>query len=139
MSDVMSLAEKLIDKAKTVVVASLDARGNPDMRAMLAPRHREGLAQFWLTTNTSSSKVAEFEANPNAALYFFDEFHFTGLTLYGTMETLRDEASRKLIWKTGDRMFYKEGVNDPDYTVLRFTATRGRFYKSQHVTVFEVS
>jgi general stress protein 26 len=91
-----------------------------------------------LTTNTSSSKVAEFEANPNAALYFFDESDFTGLTLYGTMETLRDEASRTLIWRPGDRMFYKQGVNDPDYTVLRFTATRGRFYKSQNVTVFDV-
>jgi general stress protein 26 len=80
-----------------------------------------------------------FEANPTAALYFFDEANFTGLTLYGTMATLRDEASRKLIWRTGDRMFYKEGVDDPDYTVLRFTATRGRFYQSQDVTVFNVS
>jgi general stress protein 26 len=138
MSDVTRLAKELIDRSATVVVGSLDARGNPDMRAMLAPRHREGLVRFWLTTNTSSCKVAEFEANPKAALYFFDESQFIGLTLYGTMETLRDEASRNLIWRAGDTMFYKEGVNDPDYTVLRFTAAHARLYQSQTVTPFNL-
>jgi general stress protein 26 len=33
-----------------------------------------------------------------------------------------------MIWREGDTMYYKQGVTDPDYCVLRFTATRGRYY-----------
>ena len=33
-----------------------------------------------------------------------------------------------MIWKKGDTIFYKKGVTDPDYCVLKFTATSGRYY-----------
>ena len=33
-----------------------------------------------------------------------------------------------MIWRRGDTMFYKGGVTDPDYCVLRFTAESGRYY-----------
>ena len=44
------------------------------------------------------------------------------------MEVLEDAQSKELIWQDGDTMYYPEGVTDPDYCVLRFTATQGRFY-----------
>ena len=34
------------------------------------------------------------------------------------------------IWHAGDTMYYPEGVTDPDYCVLKFTATSGRFYSN---------
>ena len=40
----------------------------------------------------------------------------------GTMEVHTDQESKNSIWKKGDTMFYKGGVTDPDYCVLRFTA-----------------
>ncbi|MDR0429182.1 MAG: pyridoxamine 5'-phosphate oxidase family protein, partial [Tannerellaceae bacterium] len=48
--------------------------------------------------------------------------------LIGTMEVLEDAVSKEMIWRDGDTMYYKQGVSDPDYCVLRFTATRGRYY-----------
>ena len=44
------------------------------------------------------------------------------------MEVLTDNASKEMIWREGDTMYYKEGVTDPDYCVLKFTAISGRFY-----------
>ncbi len=35
---------------------------------------------------------------------------------------------KNAIWQKGDTMFYKKGVTDPDYCVLKFTATSGRYY-----------
>jgi general stress protein 26 len=134
--DARERAEKLVGESETVVLATVDVEGRPDVRAMLAPRHREGLRRFWLTTNTSSRKVNEIDADPRAVLYFVDERSFVGLTLYGTMEALRDEASRRLIWKPTDTIYYSQGVNDPDYTVLRFTATTARLYESLSVEEF---
>ena len=53
---------------------------------------------------------------------------FRGVMLRGTMEVLTDSASKEMIWQEGDTMYYPEGVTDPDYCVLKFTATSGRFY-----------
>lgn len=50
--------------------------------------------------------------------------------LRGTVEVLTDSASKEMIWEDGDTMYYKEGVTDPDYCVLKFTATSGRFYSN---------
>lgn len=48
--------------------------------------------------------------------------------LTGTMEVLQDDEIKKEIWRTGDTMYYREGVTDPDYCVLKFTAVKGRHY-----------
>ena len=120
--------EKLVASRPTVYVASVDAEGCPNVKAMLAPRVCEGLRTFYLTTNTSSMRVAQFRRNPRAALYFCDEARFVGVQLCGTMAVLEDAASRRLVWREGDTEYYSQGVDDPDYCVLRFTAAEGRVY-----------
>ena len=44
------------------------------------------------------------------------------------MQVLCDDEIKKEMWRTGDTMFYKKGVTDPDYCVLKFTAEKGRRY-----------
>ena len=68
---------------------------------------------------------------------FYDSRAFRAALLNGTMEVLHDSASKELIWRTGDEMYYPKGVNDPDYCVLRFTATSGRYYANFTSVDFE--
>jgi general stress protein 26 len=58
--------------------------------------------------------------------------------LKGTMEVLQDKASKEMIWKNGDEMYYSKGVADPDYCILRFTAHNGRYYTNFKSEDFEV-
>ena len=55
-------------------------------------------------------------------------FKYEGIMLTGTMEVLQDHEIKQEIWRTGDIMFYRKGVTDPDYCVLKFTAVKGRYY-----------
>ena len=132
--DIMRDPEKtiggLIEKQKVAFIASVDADGFPNMKAMLAPRERNGIKTFWFTTNTSSMRVKQYMKDPKACIYFYDGRFFRGVMLKGTMEVLTDPASKERIWKDGDTMYYKEGVTDPDYCVLRFTASSGRYYSN---------
>lgn len=48
--------------------------------------------------------------------------------LTGTMEVLQDDKTKREIWRTGDLLYYRQGVTDPDYCVLKFTAAEGRYY-----------
>lgn len=130
MRDAEKTVGNLIDKQKTAFIGSVDAEGFPTIKAMLQPRKREGIKHIYLTTNTSSMRVAQYRANNHACMYFCDRRFFKGVMLQGTMEVLTDSASKEMIWREGDTMYYKEGVTDPDYCVLKFTATSGRYYSS---------
>ena len=51
---------------------------------------------------------------------------------------LTDQKTKDMIRRKSDRIFYKGGVADPDYCVLRFTAESGRYYcdlKTESFTV----
>lgn len=130
MRDAEKTVGNLIDKQKTAFIGSIDAEGFPTIKAMLQPRKREGIKHIYLTTNTSSMRVAQYRANNHACIYFCDTRFFKGVMLQGIMEVLTDSASKEMIWREGDTMYYKEGVTDPDYCVLKFTATSGRYYSS---------
>jgi len=128
MRDPEQTIGNLIDSQSVAFIASVDADGFPNLKAMLTPRQRVGIRQFWFTTNTSSLRVSQYRENPQAAIYFYDKRFFRGVQLLGTMEVLTDSATKEEIWRDGDTRYYSGGVTDPDYCVLKFTAKRGRFY-----------
>lgn len=118
-----------ISKQKTAFIASVDENGFPNMKAMLAPRKIQGDC-FYFSTNTSSMRVSQFMNNPKASVYFYNRgrVKYEGIMLTGTMEVLQDDNIKREIWQIGDTMYYKQGVTDPDYCVLKFTAIKGRHY-----------
>lgn len=120
---------EFIQKQKVAFIASIDSEGFPNMKAMLTARKIEGNC-FYFTTNTSSLRVSQYRRNEKASIYFFNRgrFRYEGVMLIGTMEVLEDAKIKQDIWRTGDTMFYKKGVTDPDYCVLKFAATKGRHY-----------
>ena len=86
MSDLQKELEPFPDEAGLSFVGSVDDGGFPQVKAMLAPRGREGLRVFRFSTNASSMRVAQFRRNGAACLYFCDPRTFRGLLLTGTME-----------------------------------------------------
>lgn len=128
MRDANQTIGNLIDKQGVTFLSSVDDAGFPNTKAMLPPREREGIRVFYLTTNTSSMRVAQFRQNPKACLYFCDRRFFRGVMLIGTVEVCEDDETKARIWREGDTVYYAKGVTDPDYCVLRFTAEKGRFY-----------
>lgn len=121
---------KFIDKQKVSFICSVDKDNFPNVKAMLKPRKYNGIKEFYFSTNTSSMRVKQYQENPNASIYFYHKglIKYEGLMLLGKMEVLTDEETKRSIWKKGDSIFYKKGVTDPDYCVLKFTAEKGRYY-----------
>ena len=129
---------KMIDKSSTSFVSYVDEDGYPITKAMLKPRKRNGIKEIWFSTNTSSDKVRYFRKNNKASIYFIDKRYFRGVSLIGTIEVLETTEAKEMIWQTGDEMFYKEGVLDPDYCVLKFTAYKGRYYSNFKSENFDI-
>ncbi|MHB1296454.1 MAG: pyridoxamine 5'-phosphate oxidase family protein [Anaerolineae bacterium] len=128
MRDPEATIGNMLDNASKALISSVDEEGYPNTKAMNAVRMREGIRYLYFSTNTSSMRVRQYRQNPKASVYVFDARFFRGVMLRGTMEVLEDAESKAMIWREGDTRYYSEGVTDPDYCVLRFTATSGRYY-----------
>ena len=120
---------RFIAKQKTAILASVNERGFPVVRAMLAPRRIEGNELFF-TTNTSSKKVRQYTENNKACVYFFRRgiVRYRGVCILGEMEVCTDPPTKESIWRPGDKMFYRQGVTDPDYCVLKFRCLSAEYY-----------
>ena len=128
----------MIDKCSIAQLCYVDRDGFPVTRAMLKPRERNGLREFFFTTNTSSEKVSALRSNPKASVYFVDRRFFRGVSLAGTAELLEDAATKARIWRDGDEQYYSQGVTDPDYCVIKVTVRKGRYYSNFKSTDFAV-
>ena len=130
MRDTEKTIGKLMDKQSICYISSIDKDGYPNTKAMLKPRKRNGIKEIYFSTNTSSLKVQSFKKNPKACVYFCDKRFYRGIMLKGTVEVLEDKESKEMIWQFGDTMYYKKGVTDPDYCVLKFTSISARYYSN---------
>ena len=139
MRDAEKTIGNLIDKQGVSYIASISEDGFPNIKAMLPPRKRIGIKEFYFTTNTSSMRAAQYRKNPNASIYFCDKRFFRGVMLVGSMEVLEDSENKEMIWREGDTMYYPLGVTDPDYCVLKFAATGGRYYSNFKSETFEIN
>ena len=120
---------KFISKCRTAFIGSVNEQGQPVVRAMLAPRKIED-DEIYFTTNTSSKKVKQFTKNNAACVYFYKRglLRYRGVCIIGEMEVCTDQCTKEEIWRPGDKMFYKQGVTDPDYCVLKFKCRSAEYY-----------
>ncbi len=129
---------KFISEQKTAFIASVNEQGYPVVRAMLSPRKIQGNNVFF-STNTSSKKVKQYLANNKACIYFYKRgrFKYQGVTITGDMEVCTDQPTKDMIWRIGDRLFYKQGVTDPDYCVLKFRCVSAEYYCNFKTEIIE--
>ena len=138
MRDAEKTIGNLISKQGVAFISSVDGSGFPNTKAMLPPCKTEGIKTFYFHTNTSSMRVSQYLENPKSCLYFCDRRFFRGVMLVGTVEVLQDAETKKTFWKDDYTMYYSQGVSDPDYCILRFTAQHGRFYSNFKSENFDI-
>lgn len=128
MDNLNKIIEDLVDRQEVCFLSFIDGFGFPTTRAMLNPRKRQGIKEFYLTTNSKSQKAQSLLQNPKAGLYFYDRPTYRGVAFAGTVEVLHDQAIKDEVWRDMDTIFY-ESNTDPDYCVLKFTAVSARYYQ----------
>lgn len=143
--DIHSLTEEealkqgleLMETQNFCLLATNGDNGFPNIKGMNNIRH-EGLKRIWFSTNTSSRRVQQLKRDNKACVYYVNNEQFKGLMLIGEIDILQDIESRKMLWSEGAEIYYPLGVEDPDYSVLRFTADWGNYYHNLENISFEI-
>ena len=115
---------QMLDKETFVSLATFGTDGYPDVRVLLVAA-KDGVDTIWFATETTSSKIAQLQKNPNAALYGYNMETMTEFRLFGNIELLTDTASRRKIWRDDFIQHFPEGIDSSTMIVLRFNTDHG--------------
>lgn len=141
LEEVIKLSEELIENSLIAYLSTIDSDGFPITRALLNLRYKERYPQFsnffdkqenkyinYFSTNTSSSKIDHIKKNPNVAVYFCAPDDFKGIMLGGDIEIVDNMDIKREFWLDTSVRYYPKGLEDPDYTILRFNPKNATFY-----------
>lgn len=141
IDELKKLSLELIETSKAAYLTTIDVEGFPITRAMFNLRNKEQFPEFseffqkqensfviYIGTNTSSSKVAQIKENPKISVYYCDPENFKGVMFGGEVEIVDDMDIKRKIWLDWWTRYYPNGLEDPDYTLLRLHPKNARFY-----------
>lgn len=116
----------------TLNLATLAMDGYPDLRSLVLCAH-DGLDALWFGTSTKTSKVAQLKHSHKSAVLGLGTENGGEFRLYGETEMHSDSASRRRVWQDGFLRYFPDGVDSPDFVVLKLIPARGE-YRAQTET-----
>ena len=134
-------AEKLYKSVNTFILTVGGADGYPLTKAVVPGKHRESLNEIYFATNTSSKFAQTVSTNPKSGVYFYKRglIRWQGCYLKGDMTIVSDMSVKERYWQEKFKGAYEEkSYTDPDFCVLKFTPTTGRFYANFTLEDFEI-
>jgi len=54
------------------------------------------------------------------------------------MEVSQRKEDKDIVWRKGDELYYPGGYDDPDFSVLKFTAKKVRQYSNFSIKEMEI-
>ena len=150
LEEAKKISMELMETSKAAILTTIDSEGYPITRAMFNLRNTEQfpeLSEFfnkqenefiiYISTNTSSSKVEHIKTNPKICVYYCDPETFKGVMFGGEVDIVDDIDKKSKIWLDWWTRYYPEGLEDPDYTLLKLNPKTARFYYKLQQVRFE--
>ena len=121
-------ANALIQKCNTATLTSVNEKGYP-RTCLLSIARSEGFSDIYFVTSKRSDingKVTHFEKNPKASVCYFLEGN--SVTLIGNVEFIEDRELQEAVWNETDRRFFKKGIDDPKFSLIKFHTVEATFW-----------
>lgn len=122
------LADELLKKCGVATLTSINDNGYP-RTCVLGVAKGESFRDIYFITGKRSDKagkVPAFEKNPKASVCFYSGCD--SVTLSGDISFISDKEEQKEIWNEGHRSFFKKGIEDPKFRLLKFHTKEATFW-----------
>ncbi|RPH33955.1 MAG: hypothetical protein EHM93_02995 [Bacteroidales bacterium] len=87
---------------------------------------------MFFTTNTSSTKISQIIKNLKGSAYYYDSKLFTGFMCQGEIEIVTDKSIKNSIWLDEWKMYYPDGKDSEDYSILKLRPNYIKSYFQFH-------
>ena len=109
-------------------LTSINEKGYP-RTCLLSIAKADGFSDIYFVTSKRSDingKAAHFEKNSKASVcYFLDG---DSVTLIGNVEFIEDREFQETVWNETDRRFFKKGIDDPKFRLIKFHTIEATFW-----------
>ena len=86
---------------------------------------------LWFFTKKSSPKVDEAKQNSNQVnVSFSDPNQMSFVSVSGSAEFIDDKAKLKELWSSYLKVFFPQGLDDPDLTLMKVKVDYGEYWDS---------
>lgn len=117
-------ATQIVANAQVITLASIDEGGYP-RPVPLSKLGVDGRSIF-VSTGTHSLKTNQFRVNPKAGLSIIDDQ--SSIIFTGEVEIVVDMAIKRAYWSDWMLAHMPAGVEDPEYTLLKFTPKAATYW-----------
>lgn len=142
MNRLMSLVESIIDDAKTAVLATVDERGQPQLRWITPGTIGDRPGFLYMITAHDFAKVKQAEHHPAASMLLQTRQLDRVLNLQGELAVLANPVIRAAtLERVSSRLnaFWKTGAADRELLVLEFKISSAVLYVPQAGTKEEIT
>lgn len=87
---------------------------------------------IWFFSGESSNKNLQIEEENHVQLVYSNKGDYEFLTVYGTAEIIKDKAKAEELWEPIVKAWFKDGVDDPDLTIIKVIPKDVYYWDTQH-------
>jgi len=134
MSNVKNNVKDCLNAVKTISIAtSVDDK--PSCRIMEHQKVDDDL-KIWFVTHNNSLKIKQLNKNSSACIVSFNYKTAKDIRLYGKMEICTDREAKEYVWKDDLKKYFEGGIDDPLFTVLKFSPKKLEFRDMKKGSLF---
>lgn len=126
--EIESKASSLLEKCNTVTLASVNENGYPRICTITRQKSVDFKEIYFITSKRSelNGKATHFEKNPKAGVNY--SLGGDSVTLIGNIEFIENKELQEKLWNESDRKFFRKGIHDPKFRMLKFTTLEATFW-----------
>ncbi len=130
----------LIKDIKVAMMATWDRdRHEAHARPMMALQRDEFDSTLWFFTGKDSRKAEEVGSAHEALLTYADPKGQAYVSVSGSAVLVDDRTRIAELWTDYAKIWFPDGVDDPNLTLLRFEAEQAEFWEAPNALVRSVS
>jgi general stress protein 26 len=127
-NDIEKLSE-LMKGIKFAMLTTIEEDGSLHSRPMTT-QQVEFDGDLWFFTSASSGKVWEAGHHRQVNVSFADPEKSKFVSVSGVATLVRDRARMEQLWKAPYKVFFPNGLDDPDLALLRIEVQKGEYWDS---------
>ena len=126
--DIKKLAD-MMKGIKFAMLTTVEDDGSLHSRPM-ATQEVEFDGDLWFFTRADTPKVWEVGHHRQVNVNFSDIGKSTFITASGTATLIRDRAKMEELWKPPYKIFFPQGLEDPEIALLKVTVEKAEYWDS---------
>lgn len=123
--------KELAEDARTCMLTTFTAQKPMPSRPM-ALQEVDEQGSLWFMSAASSNKNKELAVDPSIQLFFGNSSANEYLSIYGTATVSQDKAKIKELWNPYVKVWFQEGPDDPDLTLIEVKPDSCSYWDTKH-------